>query len=177
MITKSIKDMKGEIKMEEERKDTLYEIVEHWLQHIESEEQMHKICEEIMKLDCHDFADNIEVINKHLGDLNEDGDFDGVAMEIEEWFADNGENFSCNEKSNRKYMIECNDKNDYDNQIIQSNWFNTEKEAKDWLKTLDFLNTQELVVWLMSSEFDENGDYTDIDFEEDLTNETRIGEW
>jgi hypothetical protein len=67
-----------------------------------------------------------------------------------------------------RYMVEINLKDDEYHQLAQSKWYNTEKEAMQWFKDLDFVDKNNVVVWLMSSEFDENDNCIEIEFEKEL---------
>ena len=74
----------------------------------------------------------------------------------------------------KKYYIEISGKTEYDlgdlqyeTYILQSEWFDTEKEALNWAENLMFI-ADGLSVDLMSAVFDDDGVYSDIYFEREL---------
>lgn len=68
-----------------EFKDAL-DIIDNWLNPILDYEDEEKLLAEINELEDKDFGNIIDLVNEHLGDDNKDGEFDGVAMELEEYF-------------------------------------------------------------------------------------------
>ena len=74
----------------------------------------------------------------------------------------------------KKYYIEISGKTEYDlgdlhgeAYILQSEWFDTEKEALNWAENLMFI-ADGLSVDLMSAVFDDDGVFSDIYFEREL---------
>lgn len=65
----------------------------------------------------------------------------------------------------KKYYIEIVDPTKQNPYEIQSRWFNTEEQALEWAKTIDYCG---LTMCLMSAVFDEYGRYEDIKFEKYL---------
>lgn len=65
----------------------------------------------------------------------------------------------------KKYYVEFNDVfKKYDvPYLLQSKWFDTKEEAINFAHSFDY--ARYLDIRLMSSEFDENGDYGDIQYE------------
>lgn len=64
-------------------------ILDKWLGDIISEDSLHALSDQINQLEYKDFGTIVRVVNNHLGyDLTSDGEFDGVAMELEELFED-----------------------------------------------------------------------------------------
>lgn len=72
-----------------------------------------------------------------------------------------------------KYYIEFVDKESSCDFLVQSKWFNSIEDAKQWLNnTFDYLDIDALSIFLMKADFDANGNYGDITQVEDLTKET-----
>lgn len=65
----------------------------------------------------------------------------------------------------RKYYIEVVWHNNKDNYILQSKWFDTEEQALEWAKGIDYV-VEYIDVYLMSSEWNNETDtYIDIEQE------------
>lgn len=70
----------------------------------------------------------------------------------------------------KKYYVEFENLEDDYSYCLQSRWFDTKEQALNWYKTnFDFIRNRTMIARIMSSEFDENGEYTDIKYEEDIT--------
>lgn len=68
---------------EHKLKDILYE----WLDNIVGDETIKVIFDNINNLEEKDFSSVIEIVNRYLGyELTKDGEFDGIAMAVEELF-------------------------------------------------------------------------------------------
>lgn len=74
-----------------------------------------------------------------------------------------------------KYYVEFKNTEDgwfYD---IQSKWFNTRQQAIKWyIDSFDFIRRTTTIVSLMSAKFDDNGEYDDIVFVEELRPENFV---
>ena len=69
-----------------------------------------------------------------------------------------------------KYYVEFENTEDQNPFCLQSVWFDTKEDAIKWyIKSFDFVQTDTMVVSIMKSVFDDDGEYTDIEFEEDIT--------
>ena len=69
-----------------------------------------------------------------------------------------------------KFYVEFENTEDQNLFCLQSIWFDTKEEAIKWyIKSFDFVQTDTMVVSVMKSIFDEDGNYTDIEFVEDIT--------
>lgn len=69
-----------------------------------------------------------------------------------------------------KYYVEFENTEDQHLFCLQSVWFDTKEEAINWyINSFDYINQETMIVSLMKSDFDENGHYTDIKIEEDIT--------
>lgn len=67
-----------------------------------------------------------------------------------------------------KYYVEFEHLADEESYCIQSRWFKTRKQAIDWYKkNFDFIR-EDVSVYLMKAEFDEEENYGDIEFVEEL---------
>ena len=65
----------------------------------------------------------------------------------------------------KKYYIEVVWHNNSENYILQSKWFDTEEQALEWAKGIDYV-VEYIDVYLMSSEWDvEHNTYIDIEQE------------
>ena len=62
-----------------------------------------------------------------------------------------------------KYYVEFKHTVDEESYCLQSKWFDTKEEAINFAHNFDY--ARYLDIRLMSSEFDENGDYGDIQYE------------
>ena len=69
---------------------------------------------------------------------------------------------------NRKYLVEIQLKEDFDYVILQSQWFDTTEDARNWFDALGHFDREFLTASIMSSIFDEDDTYGDIDYEEEL---------
>lgn len=69
-------------------------------------------------------------------------------------------------KKNKKYYVEITDMV-YGGYILQSQWFDTIKKAKNWANNIQFLETC-YSIDIMVAEFDENDDYGDIEIAEHI---------
>lgn len=69
---------------------------------------------------------------------------------------------------NRKYLVEIQLKEDFDYVVLQSQWFDTTEEARNWFDALEYFNREFLTASIMSSIFDEDDTYGDIDYEDEL---------
>ena len=68
-----------------------------------------------------------------------------------------------------KYYVEFEHTSDDESYCLQSRWFITKASAIMWFQNgFDFIR-DDVIVRLMKSEFDENGNYGDIECEEILT--------
>lgn len=70
-----------------EFKDDL-DIITDWLDCILDEDEINSLLNDIRELDEKDFGDIINLVNECLGHDNADGEFDGVAMELEEYYGE-----------------------------------------------------------------------------------------
>lgn len=112
---------------------------------------------------------------KHFDEwLNKD--FDSITMSLEEWcWSDGNTEQSIEElknvyKKNYKYYVDFENTEDQNPFCLQSMWFNTKEEAIKWyIKSFDFVQTDTMVVSVMKSIFDEDGNFGDIEFVEDIT--------
>ena len=69
-----------------------------------------------------------------------------------------------------KYYVEFENTEDENPFCLQSVWFDTKEEAIDWyIKYFDFVTQDTVCVRVMKSIFDDDGEYTDIEFDEDIT--------
>ena len=84
------------------KRDTTYEVKEkdykiedyeeikkitgEWVGGEVSEIEIGNFIEDVLGCDCKDFNEIMPFVNQHFGWLNEDGEIDGLAMEIEEYF-------------------------------------------------------------------------------------------
>lgn len=69
-----------------------------------------------------------------------------------------------------KYYVEFENLEDDFSYCLQSKWFDTREQAFYWYKdSFDFIRNRTMIVRIMSSEFNENGEYTDIKYVEDIT--------
>ncbi len=69
-----------------------------------------------------------------------------------------------------KFYVEFENTEDQHLFCLQSVWFDTKEEAIEWyIKYFDFAEMDTMCVSVMKSEFDENGDFGDIVFVEDIT--------
>lgn len=82
------------------KKDTTYdckdivriqEIIEEWLGGIVSDREIRNFEDEVLELEDRDFGNILEIVNKYFRTYNTDGEIDGLAMEIEEYFKGQGE--------------------------------------------------------------------------------------
>lgn len=70
----------------------------------------------------------------------------------------------------KKYYIEFECVSSEKSYSIQSKWFDTKEEAKYWYRTsFDYIDSDDIVVSLMSAEVPADGGYDDIKFEEEIT--------
>ena len=63
------------------------DIVKDWVDKILDNDELEDLVKEISVIKNKDFANFMKVINKHLGQNNLDGEFDGLAMELEEYYS------------------------------------------------------------------------------------------
>lgn len=74
-----------------------------------------------------------------------------------------------------KYYVEFKNTEDgwfYD---IQSKWFNTRQQAIKWyIDSFDFIRRTTTIVSLMSAKFDNDGEYGDINYVEELRPENFV---
>lgn len=69
-----------------------------------------------------------------------------------------------------KFYVEFENTEDQNPFCLQSVWFDAKEDAIKWyIKSFDFVQTDTMVVSVMKSIFDEDGNYTDIEFVEDIT--------
>lgn len=62
------------------------DIIKDWVGKILDNDELESFTKEISVVENKDFASFMKVINKHLGQNNLDGEFDGLAMELEEYY-------------------------------------------------------------------------------------------
>ena len=67
----------------------------------------------------------------------------------------------------KKYYVEIVWDKEESMYIIQSKWYETEEKAIEWAKEIDYLDGH-YTMYLMSSEFNEDGEYGDIIQEKEL---------
>lgn len=63
------------------------DIVKDWVDKILDNDELEDLVKEISVIKNKDFANFMKVINKYLGQNNLDGEFDGLAMELEEYYS------------------------------------------------------------------------------------------
>lgn len=69
-----------------------------------------------------------------------------------------------------KYYVEFENTEDQNPFCLQSVWFDTKEEAIDWyIKYFDFVVQDTMCVCVMKGEIDEDGNYGDMVFVEDIT--------
>lgn len=69
-----------------------------------------------------------------------------------------------------KFYVEFENTEDQNPFCLHSVWFDTKEEAINWyIKYFDFVVMDTMCVCVMKSEFDENGDFGDMIFVEDIT--------
>lgn len=56
------------------------------------------------------------------------------------------------------FMVEIQKRKDFDDIIIQSQWFDSEEQAQNWFDSLEWFDKDTLTATIMSCEFDENCD-------------------
>lgn len=103
-------------------------------------------------------------------------DFESVTMSLEEWcWVDGNNEEAIKELKNQykkvfKYYIEFENTEDQNPFCLQSVWFDTKDEAVKWyIKSFDFVQSDTMRAHLMKSEVDEDGNYGDTVFVEDIT--------
>lgn len=74
-----------------------------------------------------------------------------------------------------KYYVEFKNTEDGWFFDIQSKWFNTKQQAIKWyIDSFDFIRRATTIVSLMSANFDDDGEYDDIVFVEELKPENFV---
>lgn len=69
-----------------------------------------------------------------------------------------------------KYYVEFVDKESDCNYIMQSKWLSSELECEKWLiSEFDFIDFSVVDVYIMWADFDEDGDYGDIQSHRQIT--------
>lgn len=75
----------------------------------------------------------------------------------------------------RKYYVEFKNTEDGWHYSIQSKWFTTKQQAINWFKdSFDFIRFDTTIVMLMSAYFDNDGEYGDITYVEELRPESFV---
>ena len=62
------------------------EITEEWLGGVASDDETRDFADEVLELEYKTFASVLDLVNKYFRTYNTDGEIDGLAMEIEEYF-------------------------------------------------------------------------------------------
>ena len=71
----------------------------------------------------------------------------------------------------KRYIVEIQNIEDFDDIIMQSQWFDSQEEAQKWFDDLEFINEEFVTASIMESEFDEDDCYGDIDMTKMLLGE------
>ena len=71
--------------------EEIKKITDKWVCGEASEIGMSHFIEDVLNCEDKDFNEIIPLVNQHFGWLNEDGEIDGLAMAIEEYFEEYGE--------------------------------------------------------------------------------------
>ena len=82
------------------KKDTTYrekdyeriiKITNEWVGSVATDDEIENFAKDIIANGCQYFGDIMPLVNKYFGWCNTDGEIDGLAMDIEEYFEEQGE--------------------------------------------------------------------------------------